>query len=299
MIVSASYKTDIPAFYPAWFRGRLAAGYAKMVNPYGGQVYSIDLTPAACDGFLFWTKNAGPFRDALAETAERGFPFVVQYTITAYPRALETSVIRPEHAIGQMRDLAAAYGPDALVWRYDPVLFTSLTPPDWHRRNFADLAAALEGTCDEVVFSVATIYRKTKRNTDAAAREHGFVWWDPPAAEKTELLDDLAATAEAHGFAPKLCAQPELLPDPLFTRLGPAACIDADRLSRVAGHAIHARTTGGRPGCRCAQSKDIGAYDTCPHGCVYCYAVQRPAIAKRRYHAHDPADPFLIRPGKG
>ncbi len=80
------------------------------------------------------------------------------------------------------------------------------------------------------------------------------------------------------------------------TRLRPAACIDPARLSRVAGYAIHARTTGGRPGCQCAQSKDIGAYDTCPHGCVYCYAVQRPEIAKRRYREHDPDDPFLIRP---
>mgnify|MGYP000149625929 CR=1 FL=1 len=138
-------------------------------------------------------------REALADVHARGFPFVIQYTITAYPRALETSVIRPEHAIGQMRDLAAAYGPDALVWRYDPVLFTSLPPPDWHRRNFADLAAALEGTCDEVVFSVATIYRKTKRNTDAAAREHGFAWWDPPAAEKTELEQKWQQAEKARG----------------------------------------------------------------------------------------------------
>jgi hypothetical protein len=300
MIVSASYKTDIPAFYPAWFRRRLDAGFAKMVNPYGGQVYTVDLTAPACDGFIFWTKNAGPFRDALADVHARGFPFVVQYTITAYPRALETSVIQPERAIAQMRDLAEAYGPDAVVWRYDPVLFTSLTPPDWHRETVAKLAAALEGASDEVVFSVATIYKKTKRNTEAAAREHGFSWWDPPANEKTALLNDLAATAKRHGFAPTLCAQPDLLPEPMFTDLRPAACIDATRFSRVAGRDMTARRANGRPGCQCVQSKDIGAYDTCPHGCVYCYAVQRPEIAKRRYRDHDPDDAFLIRPsGRG
>ena len=297
MIVSASYKTDIPAFYPAWFRNRLRAGYAKMVNPYGGQVTTVDLTPEACDGFIFWTKNAGPFEGALAEVAERGFPFVVQYTITAYPRALETSVIDWRRAVDQMHRIAERYGPETVVWRYDPVFLTSLTPPDWHRGNFAALVAALEGASDEVDLSFATVYRKTKRNTDRAAERHGFDWWDPPAEEKTALLEELAARAQSHGFTPKLCAQPELLPDPLFTRLEPARCIDAERLGRVAGQKVAAPIKGNRPGCYCARAKDIGAYDTCPHGCCYCYAVQRPELAKRRYQVHDPEAEFLIAPG--
>ena len=299
MIVSASYKTDIPAFYPTWFRRRLAAGFARMVNPYGGQVYTVDLTRGACDGFVFWTKNVGPFREALAEVQARGLPFVVQYTVTAYPRALETSVIPADRSVALMHELAESYGAAAVVWRYDPVMFTGLTPPDWHRRNFAALATRLEGASDEVVLSAATIYNKTRRNTEAAARAHGFSWWDPPAAEKTALLDDLACTAVSHGFTPTLCAQPDLLPDPLFTDLRAARCIDAARLGRVAGRPIDAPTKGNRPGCYCAKAKDIGAYDTCPHGCVYCYAVQRPEIAKHRYRAHDADDPFLIAPGRG
>jgi hypothetical protein len=299
LIVSASYKTDIPAFYADWFRNRLAAGYAKMVNPYGGQVTTIDLTPGACDGFVFWTKNARPFEAALAEVADRGVPFVVQYTVTAYPRALETSVIDWRRAVAQMHAIAERYGPETVVWRYDPVFLTSLTPPDWHLRTFAQLAGALEGASDEVVLSFATVYAKTRRNTDRAAEATGFAWWDPPAAGKTALLEDLAGTARTHGFRPKLCAQPELLPDPLFTRLEPAVCIDAARLGRVAGRDVRAPTKGNRPGCYCAQAKDIGAYDTCPHGCCYCYAVQRPELAKQRYRLHDPEAEFLIAPDTG
>lgn len=295
MIVSASYKTDIPAFYGAWFRRRLDAGAARMVNPYGGQVYDIDLTPGGCDGFVFWTRNAAPFLETLGEVRGRGFPFVVPFTVTAYPRALETSVIPPEQAVAQLHELARLFGGDSVVWRYDPVLVTDLTPPDWHRRTVAWLAEAVRGATDEVVFSFATIYRKTARNTESAAARHGFGWRDPSDDEKTALLEDLAGIAAEHGLSPRLCAQPELLPP--SGPLHPARCIDAARLSRVADRPIPAKTKGNRPGCYCAQSKDIGAYDTCPHGCVYCYAVQRPGIAKQRYRAHDPAGPFLIAPG--
>jgi len=301
VIVSASYKTDIPAFYADWFQRRLAAGHARMTNPYGGQVYDVDLTPQAeggtCDGFVFWSKHAAPFRGALQDVAARGLPFVMQYTVTAYPKALETSVVDAERSVAEIHAIADTYGRDAVVWRYDPVLLSDLTPPHWHRRTFARLADALAGATDEVVLSFATVYAKTQRNTDAAARQHGFEWWDPPADEKTSLLQELGGIARARGLTPKLCAQPELLPEPLFSELEPAVCIDAARLSRVAGRDVSAPTKGNRPGCFCARAKDIGAYDTCPHGCCYCYAVQRPQLAKRRYRAHDPAADFLIAPG--
>src|SRR5690606_7077248 len=184
MIISASYRTDIPAFYGDWLMARLDAGYCHVVNPYGGQVHRIDLRPEAVDGFVFWTRNLGPFMDRLAEIRRRGLPFVVQDTLTGYPRALEAATIPAGRAVGQVRAVAAEYGPRAAVWRYDPVLLTSLTPPDWHRANFARLANALAGSVDEVVMSFAQIYRKTGRNLAAAARRHGFDWRDPPAAEK-------------------------------------------------------------------------------------------------------------------
>src|SRR5437762_14145536 len=89
MIISASYKTDIPTFYGEWFLNRLKAGYCKMVNPYGRQEYTINLTPDDVDGFVFWTKNIGPFLKYLPEVQKRGYSFLVQHTINGYPRNLE------------------------------------------------------------------------------------------------------------------------------------------------------------------------------------------------------------------
>ena len=295
MIVSASYRTDIPAFYGDWFMRRLEAGVCRVRNPYGGQTHEIPLDRAAVDGFVFWTRNPGPFRAALDEVAARGFPFMVQVTVTGYPRQLEASVLAPERVVALVDELARAYGSRVAVWRYDPLLITSLTPPDWHRRNFTELARAIAGKVDEVVFSCAQIYAKTRHNLNRAAARHGLTWHDPPEADKRALLNELAEVARDLGLTPTLCAQPELL----SPGLGPARCIDAGRLSDVAGRAIGARTKGNRPGCLCAESRDIGAYDSCPHGCVYCYAVRNPGLAKRRYQTHDSASPFLIPPSQG
>ena len=269
MIVSASYRTDIPALYGHWFVNRLAAGWVRVANPYGGPPARIGLAPGDVDGFVFWTRNLEPFAGGLAAVEALGLPSMV-------------------------RALAARRGPRTLVWRYDPIVFSSLTPPGWHESNFAGLARALEGAADEVVVSVARPYRKTARNLDAAARDHGFSWRDPPPDEKRALIARLADIAGGHGMALTLCTQPELGGIP-GTR--PAACIDAARLSELAGRPISARRKGNREGCACALSRDIGAYDSCPQGCAYCYAVSGRAAAQRQIRRHDPAGECLLGPG--
>ena len=287
MIISASYKTDIPAFYGRWFLNRLEAGFCRMVNPYGGQTYRIDLTRPAVDGFIFWTKNLGPFLGTLDSVAERGFPFIVQYSVTGLPTALERSVPDWETAVGHMARVGERWGPRAVVWRYDPIALTDATSPDWHRETFARIARALRGVTDEVVVSFLQPYRKTARNLAAA----GIVWRDAEAEEKRALLADLAEIAAGEGMALTLCTQPELVGTP---GTAPARCVDAARLSDVAGYPVAAREKGNRPGCLCAESRDIGDYDSCPHGCVYCYAVADRGKAQQRFAAHDPEGEFLV-----
>lgn len=296
MIVSASYRTDIPAFYGAWFENRFRAGFARVANPYGGPPAAVPLRQGV-DGFVFWTRNARPFRPALGLVRAAALPFVVQYTVTAYPRALERSVVEPARAVDDIRALAAEFGPRAVVWRYDPIVFSELTPAATHREAFARLADALAGAVDEVVISFAQIYKKTARNMDAAARADGFAWGDAGDDAKRALATELAGLAAARGMALSVCSQAALTAEGCRA----AACIDARRLEDVAAgwglrHAIAAKVKGNRPGCLCHESRDIGAYDSCPHGCAYCYAVGARAQAKRRYAEHDPTAEFLITP---
>jgi hypothetical protein len=291
MIISASYKTDIPAFYGRWFMNRLAAGYCRMVNPYGRQFHTVSLRREDVDGIVFWTKNLGPFLPYLPAVRDSGYPFVVQYTVTGYPKELESSVVPWERAVGHLRSLASDFGLGVGVWRYDPVLLTSLTPASFHLGQFEQIAEALRGVADEVVVSFAQIYAKTRRNLDAASRSLGFSWADPSNEEKGLLVAALAAIARKNGLQLTVCSQAAFA---AVDGARPARCVDAARLARVAGRPIWARVKGNRPDCECHQSRDIGDYDTCPHGCVYCYSVQTQALARSRYHAHDPGGEFLF-----
>jgi hypothetical protein len=285
MIVSASYRTDIPAYFGPWFLERLRAGYCRVASPYGGKPIRVSLEAADVDGFVFWTRNIGPFMPGLNELESRGVPFVVQFTITGYPRALEAAVQRADRAAAQLRAIARRFGPRVAVWRYDPILFTTITPPQWHARNFAALARALAGATDEAVISLADDYRKTRRNLAAAARAHGFSALPPPD-DLHAFVRGLETAAAAHGMRLTACTEPDL-------GIESARCIDAGRLSDIAGRNIAARARGNRPGCLCHESRDIGAYDTCVQGCAYCYAVANRAAAKRNLAAHDPLGEFL------
>lgn len=276
---------------------RLNAGYCMVHNPYNHQVYRVSLLREQVDGFVFWTKNVAPMLDKLPELKQRGYPFIVQYTINNYPRALEVSVVDATRSVEHLRQIARDYGSRVAVWRYDTIIFSSVfgeaNPADFHRRNFAELAHALDGATDEVVISFAQIYKKTLRNMQAAARAHHFTWDDPDDATKKNLVADLTAIARSHRMQLTVCAQVT------YTVSGaqPAHCIDARRLADVAGKSFRIPVKGNRPECMCYLSRDIGAYDTCPHGCVYCYAVQHRRLARQRYRLHHPDSEFLFSAG--
>lgn len=284
MIISASYKTDIPTFYGEWFMNRLRAGYCKMVNPYNRRVIRVSLLPDAVDGIVFWTKNVGPFLKHLPDVRRLGFPFILQHTINSYPRILEQAVVDSSKAVEHFRKVAEDFGPRVCVWRYDTIVNSSVTPREFHVETFSRLARALEGATDEVVISFAHLYRKTLRNMERAATEHGFTWSDPSEEWKRNLATELAGIAAAHRIQLTVCSQPQFI----APGCAEARCVDATRITDVTGRPVKACLKGNRKECGCFESRDVGEYDTCPHGCVYCYAVQNQDLAKSRFKLHDP-----------
>ena len=291
MIISASYKTDIPTFYGDWFMNRLRAGYCKMVNPYNQKAIRVSLKRVDVEGIVFWTKNVAPFIKHLAEVRDREFPFVVQHTINAYPRTLERSVVDSSRSVDAFKQVAQKHGPRTCVWRYDTVVMSSETPRQWHLESFSRIASQLRGHTDEVVISFVHFYQKTLRNMNKAAEEFGFDWYDPELDEKRSLLSEFVKIAAENEMKLSICAQRELIVDGAYD----AKCVDADRLMEIAGRDFRSNQKGNRKECGCFASRDIGEYDTCPHGCVYCYAVQNKELALKRFKEHDPDGEFLFK----
>ncbi|MCX8031931.1 MAG: DUF1848 domain-containing protein [Thermoleophilia bacterium] len=256
-IISAPRRTDIPAFYAQWFINRTRAGHCHWPNPFGGQVYRVSLQPEDCIAIVFWTRNARPLLPHLPELRNRGyrFPFVL------------------------------------VLWRYDPVVISPITPPDYHLKNFDQLSRALEGATGRCYISFVDLYRKNERSL------HRLGTYGEQEA-RHELLLALAQMANARGMSLHLCC--DEIPA-VVASAGPAIhkarCVDPDLIRQLRPEfPLRLEPKPTRPGCGCVRSIDIGAYNTCLFGCVYCYANTSLRAAVARYHRHDPADTILYRP---
>ena len=260
-----------------------------MRNPMNQKAIRVELCKPFAQGIVFWTKNFRPFMKHVDALVEMGLPFTVQYTINGYSPHLEHNVVDWEKSVETVHSLANRFGKRCVVWRYDTIIFSAETPIEFHLANFEQIAKHLEGATDEVVISFLQVYRKTRLNMDSMAKEFSNPWWEPSVDVKRDLARKLYEIAKIYGMNLTICSQPDLI-----TIQEPSRCIDSERLANVAGYPVVAKTLGNRPGCECAASRDIGDYDTCPHGCVYCYAVRSNSLAIKRFQLHNPDSEYLF-----
>jgi len=59
-IISASRRTDIPAFYSDWFLNRLAEGFCDVLHPYTKKWFRVSLKQEDVNAIVFWSKNYAP-----------------------------------------------------------------------------------------------------------------------------------------------------------------------------------------------------------------------------------------------
>jgi len=282
-VISASRRTDIAAFYTPWFVNRVRAGWCEWRNPFGGRVQRVSLRPEDVLAIVFWTRHAAPLLPHLEWLSGEGYRFYFLVTINGYPRPIETHTPPLERAVDVFRRLSDAISPRLTHWRYDPIVLSDLTPVEYHLRRFEELSARLEGFTRRCYFSFVDYYGKTRRNL---ARLQPVQFRDPEPEVKTGLTSQLADIAQARNITLYSCCEPGLAGG----RIEPAHCVDAGLI----GAALKPAPT--RPGCGCAASTDIGAYDTCAFGCRYCYATSSRETALGRMRAHDSSSPLLHEP---
>lgn len=289
-IVSVSRRTDIPAFYADWFMRRVREGYVRYLNPYGGQEHVVSLLPEDVHAFVFWSKNYNPLIKYLPELEERGHYFYFHFTITGLPKTFEDLVIPVDDAVATFRMLAERCGPKHVQWRFDPIIISSLTGPDFYVRRFEEIASRLHGATERCYFSFVCMYSKVRRNLEMLGKEHNISCYDLPAADKTALAVRLQQTADRYGITLYSCCDEALATGSVRQ----AQCVDGELLYELFPHKPkQTKINSTRKGCQCVISRDIGAYDTCPHGCIYCYANLNKDLAVKRFKAHDPSSDIL------
>ena len=287
MIVSASRRTDIPAFYSEWLVNRLQAGWVMVRNPLNlRQVSKISLSPELVDCVVFWTKDAAPLMKNLEFVESLGYSYYFQWTVTGYGRRIEPNLPKKSAIIRSFRELSGRIGPGRMVWRYDPVMVNSELTTDYHLRQFAGLCQDLQGYTDRCVFSYVDKYRKLGK------RAAGLV----DAGTNRQTLWDVAAgmaeIAGEHHISLEACCE-EMDLSPLGIR--PASCIDKRTIESITGYASNVqKAKGQRKNCGCAESVDIGAYDSCGHGCLYCYANSGERVVQENRQRHDSSSSLLI-----
>ncbi len=284
MILSVSRRTDIPAFFSEWFRNRLREGYVMIRNPFNpNQIRRIEIHPSVVDGFVFWSKHPRNFFPVLDDLA--AYPYYFQYTITPYNASVERKVPPLAIRIETFRELSRLVGADRLIWRYDPVFFPAGLDRTAHRKAFDTIAGQLSGYTNQCTISFLQEYQKCRRNLRAIR------YTVVAEEEKIGFAASLQRIAETHGIRLTACAEPADLRAAGVER---ARCVDAERLARILNKPlIHRKDRHQRPACGCSVSTDIGAYNTCAHGCLYCYAQTNAAPIPGVITHWDPASPFL------
>ena len=278
MIISASRRTDIPARYAEWFMRRVREGFAVARNPMNPkQQRRVSLRPEDVEAIVFWTKNPAPLMPRLAELADYAYYF--QFTVTPYGRDIEPGVPDKEkEIIPVFRRLAETIGPERVIWRCDPLLISGRYDMDFHLRSFEKFTRAFEGFTRRCVFSYLDIYRGMSRT----ARELGFR--APDESEKLALARELAPMAQARGMTFESCAEDINLEQ---FGINHTSCIDAALIEKITGRPLaREKDKNQRPRCRCAPAADVGAYDTCPNGCRYCYATHSAKKTAANIAAH-------------
>ena len=283
MIISASRRSDIPAFYMDWFLERLRQGFVLVRNPMNPrQVSRVDLTPAQVDCIVFWTKNPHPMLDKLPEI--ESYPYYVQFTINPYESDLEANLPAKQTLLDTFRKLADRIGPERMVWRYSPVIFTDRYDEDRHLAFFGNVADRLAGYTGKCNLAFLDIYAKIRKNMRALGVK------EASEEVKNRMAGAFHAIARRAGMRLGACGNIDLD----AAGVPKACCVDAELIERLVRRCMpYRKDPGQRPDCYCSVSVDVGAYNTCANGCRYCYANHSPDLAARRLENHDSLSPLL------
>ncbi|HNX59849.1 MAG TPA: DUF1848 family protein [Spirochaetota bacterium] len=293
-IITFSRRTD-PAFHSDAFLRGLDDGFIDVPNPFSGKPYRVSLLPEDIAILTFWTKDPASVIIPADECTKRSIHIAFFITLNAYPGYIESNT-PPEHrTLNAMEEIAAKYSPDAVFWRYDPVIFTKSLGESWHINNFERLCRSLSGCTRRVIFSLAHIdgaYASVRSRLAAACEKSGDPLDMPKVSDRNyyhlksraiQLFGNLRAVASGYGIDhAEVCCSPKLNDDDRSI-IPQGSCLSRYFLDRITplpdipvrGTRKGSKNQDGYAPCGCLESVDIGTKCSCRFGCTYCYANRK------------------------
>jgi hypothetical protein len=280
IILSASRRTDIPAFYMPWFMEQLDKGYFKVVNPFNQRVSIVPGTPQAVHTVVFWSKNFGPFIDGSygERMLEQGYHLFFNFTINSDNAILEPNVPPLKERFDQLEYLCGRFGSRLINWRFDPICHYETGRGARHNNlnDFSYIAeqAAAAGI-ERCITSFMDYYPKINKRLTLRP---DLVFIDPPQIEKINTFIEMEIGLAKLNIQLTTCCEREILAAlPIGSSIQPSSCIPNDLIRELYGGNISLKKDSGqriKAGCGCKVSVDIGSYGhhPCYHNCLFCYA---------------------------
>lgn len=287
MIISASRRTDIPAFYSQWFFNRIKEGYVLVPSPYNPKMISkVRLDPSVVDCIVFWTKNPAPMIAKLDKLQD--YKYYFQFTLNPYGEKLEINLPSIAKRIETFKRLSDKIGKDKVIWRYDPILTNEEYNVSFHKETFAHIADGLKNHTERCMLGFIDHYQHIR----AAVGQFNI---------KPLIKEDIEEMAIS--FRQTMNAYPTIELDTCTVKVDlrhlgipTGLCIDKALIERIIGYPILAKKDKNqRNVCNCIESIDIGTYESCLNGCVYCYAIKgNYNSVEYNMKKHDKNSPLLI-----
>ena len=292
VIVSASRSTDIPAFHSDWLMDSLKKGYLKWKNPFNGQHLYISFNHTRL--IVFWTKNPQPIMPHLDYLDEKGIHYYFQFTLNDYEKEdLEPHVPALQSRIETFIHLSERIGKEKIIWRFDPLVLTDEIGVDELLQKAESIGNQLKNYTKKMVFSFADI--QTYKKVQNRLKKNHIHYLEFDEKQMHEFATGISELNKNWNFELATCA--EVIPLEQYGIIH-NKCVDDDLMIRYFPHdkklmdflgvdtspknlfgnkptvsqKKNNKDKGQRLLCGCIVSKDIGAYNTCPHLCKYCYA---------------------------
>ena len=283
MILNTGLRTDIPGFFSEWFYNRIDDGFVYVRNPYAkNQIYSYRLDPELIDCIIFCTKNPKPMFENLEKIDK--FNQYWHITITPYEKEIEPNVPLINDVLESFKYLSKKLGKENVTLRYDPIFINEKYTLEKHIESFEYIINSLSGYTTEAIISFIDLYEKTKRNFPQAR--------EVTKDERLKIGKEFARIGNENNIRIKTCVEGTELDK---FGIDSSGCMTKEVIERAINKNLNIPKQKARNGeCYCLLNNDIGEYNTCGHGCLYCYANSNKRLVKRNLKLHDPKSPILI-----